>query len=256
MDPVISIIIPCYNQGQYILDAISSVEQYPDKSVYEIIIINDGSADENSIKVLKSLEEKGYHVLNQDNQGLSMARNNGIAIAKGKYILPLDADNKIRTGYIDKGIHILNTHPEVGVVYGNSQRFGDTIEVFKPGNFILKKLMFENYIDACVILRKKVWEETGGYDKMLSAYEDWDFNLCAFELGWKFHYVNEILFEYRVRKDSMLRQITDPDELINYIARKHGPLYRTEFLKTLTIKRKIKSAILDLYAKITGKQRY
>jgi glycosyltransferase involved in cell wall biosynthesis len=93
MYPVISIIIPCYNQGQYILDAISSVEQYPDNSVYEIIIINDGSTDEISITVLKSLEEKGYHVLNQNNQGLSMARNNGIAIAKGKYILPLDADS-------------------------------------------------------------------------------------------------------------------------------------------------------------------
>ncbi len=256
MDPVISIIIPCYNQGQYISDAIGSVEKYPDKSVYEIIIINDGSTNEDTIAVLKLLMEKGYHVINQDNQGLSMARNNGIAIAKGKYILPLDADNKIRPAYIDKGIQILDSHPDVGIVYSNSLRFGKENKIFRPGRFILKKLMFENYIDACVVMRKEVWEETGGYDKMISAYADWDLNLCVFEHGWKFHYVNEILFEYRVRKDSMLRQLTNSEELIKYIARKHGPLYRTEFLKTLTIKRKLKSAMVDLFRKITGKPGY
>jgi glycosyltransferase involved in cell wall biosynthesis len=256
MTPQISIIIPCYNQGQYVLDAISSVEQYPDKSVYEIIIINDGSTDENSIAVLKSLEEKGYHVINQNNQGLSMARNSGIALSKGKYILLLDQDNKIRPAYIDKGIQILDSHPEVGIVYGNSLHFGDVNKIYKTGVFNIKKLLYENYIDACIVMRKKVWEETGGYDKMVSAYCDWDINLCAYELGWKFQYVNEILFEYRVRKDSMLRQLTNSGELTNYIARKHGILYRTEFLKTLTIRRKLKSALIDLCKKIIGKPVY
>jgi GT2 family glycosyltransferase len=116
--------------------------------------------------------------------------------------------------------------------------------------------MIQNYIDACIVMRKKVWEAAGGYDKMLSAYEDWDFNLCAFELGWKFYYINEIMFEYRVRKDSMLRQVVNINDFINYIAKKHGNLYRTEFLKTITITNRIKSVTFDLYRKITGRSGY
>lgn len=256
MHPVISIIIPCYNQGQYIMDAITSVEQYQDKSVYEIIIINDGSTDEVTKSVLKSLEDKGYRVVNQDNQGLSMARNNGITIAKGKYILPLDADNKIRPAYIDNGIRILNTQPEIGIVYGSSLRFGEEDEIYRPGEFKLKKLMIQNYIDACIVMRKEVWRQVGGYDPAISPFADWDMNLSAAVLNWKFHYIPEVMFDYRVRKDSMLRQVADINDFVNYISKKHGNLYRTQFLKTITITDRLKSVIFDLYRKLTGRPEY
>ncbi|MGL5195420.1 MAG: glycosyltransferase family A protein, partial [Chroococcales cyanobacterium] len=116
----VSVIIPCYNQGEFVLEAIASVESCQDP-VYEILIVNDGSTSPVTQKVLTYLEKKGYQVIHQSNQGLAAARNTGIKKAQGRYILPLDADNKIKPDYITEAVAILDEHPEVGVVYGNAE---------------------------------------------------------------------------------------------------------------------------------------
>src|SRR5437899_68511 len=97
--PFVSVIIPCFNHGEFLMDAVHSVEECA-RTLYEIIIVNDGSTDPPTVQLLKDLEEKGYNIINQNNQGLAAARNNGIAAATANYILPLDADNKIRPEYI------------------------------------------------------------------------------------------------------------------------------------------------------------
>lgn len=84
--PIVSIIIPCYNYGHFIAETIASVEKC-DPRLYELIIINDGSTDLQTCEILRDLEEKGYRVINQENKGVSAARNTGIAAAAGKYIL-------------------------------------------------------------------------------------------------------------------------------------------------------------------------
>jgi len=96
MNPRISIIIPCYNHGQYVREAISSVEKCTDKNLYEMIIVNDGSTDSFTLEEMGRLANDGYYVINQVNQGLGRTRNNGIKAAKGEYILPLDSDNRVR----------------------------------------------------------------------------------------------------------------------------------------------------------------
>ncbi len=92
--PPVSIIIPCFNHGKFLLEAIKSVEKC-DKRLYELIIINDGSTDSFTANLIKSLLSQGYHVIEHENSGLSAARNTGIKAAHGRYILPLDADNRI-----------------------------------------------------------------------------------------------------------------------------------------------------------------
>src|SRR4051812_35874782 len=87
--PKISIVIPCFNHGKYLKEAIQSVEQIQDKSLYELIIVNDGSTDEYTNRLMKSLSRKGYHIIFQNNQGLSASRNNAINVARAEYILPL-----------------------------------------------------------------------------------------------------------------------------------------------------------------------
>ena len=139
MDPIVSIIIPCYNHGHYLNEAIKSVEQSTEKSIYEIIIINDGSTDEHTLNVLTSLEHNGYFILHQENLGLAAARNAGINKSKSNYIITLDADDRIRPPYFDKGINILDKQKEIGVVYGQSAYFGVKNGIHKPGNFHLKK---------------------------------------------------------------------------------------------------------------------
>lgn len=225
MNPRISIIIPCYNHGQYIREALDSVEKVTDKSLYEIIIVNDGSKDQFTIDMMDTLAKEGYHVVNQVNQGLGRTRNNGIKLAKGDYILPLDSDNRIRPAYIYESIKILDAHPEIAMVYGDAQFFGDKDKRHVVGEFNLQNMMVENRIDACAVYRKSAWEAVGGYDEKMPimGYEDWDMWMNMTFNNYKFHYVPEILFDYRVLGNSMLRSISisNKKKLFRYMDEKY-----------------------------------
>jgi glycosyltransferase involved in cell wall biosynthesis len=225
MNPRISIIIPCYNHGQYVREAISSVEKCTDKHLYEMIIVNDGSTDAFTIEEMGRLANDGYHVINQVNQGLGRTRNNGIKAAKGDYILPLDSDNRIRPEYIYESIKILDAHPEIAMVYGDAEFFGDKSKRHVVGEFNLQNMMVENQIDACAVYRKSVWEAVGGYDEKMPimGYEDWDMWMNMTFKQYKFHYVPEILFDYRVLGNSMLRSISvvNKKRLFKYMDEKY-----------------------------------
>lgn len=230
----VSVIIPCYNQGEFVLEAIASVESCQDK-VYEILIVNDGSTSPVTQKVLTYLREKGYQVIDQSNQGLAAARNTGIEKAQGRYILPLDADNKIKPAYITEAVEILDEQPEVGVVYGNGELFGEKTGIVEVPDFDINRLVAGNYIDACAVFRRTVWQDCGGYDSQIPqklGYEDWDFWLGVAEKGWQFHRISEVMYEYRFRENSMVSACNIPQnrrELFRYICSKHIGLYATNF---------------------------
>ena len=232
----ISIIIPCYNHGKYVMDAINSVEKITDKSLYELIIVNDGSTDEFTNEILTDVANKGYNVIFQQNQGLATARNNAIAIANGEYILPLDADNMIRTEYIYQGIGILSANKNISVVYGDAELFGDKKGILKQGEYNLQKLLLYNYIDACAIFRKTLWEQMGGYDKNMAypGIEDWDLWLGASFQGHKFYYIDEVLFDYRVLHNSMIKQLRSSklkgDANVEYMINKYKQYYGPQFV--------------------------
>lgn len=237
----VSVVIPCYNQGEFILEAISSVESCQD-AVYEIIIVNDGSTEPLTKKVLQYLKDRGYLVIDQTNQGLARARNKGISKAKGRYILPLDSDNKIRPEYLTKSIEILDKFPEVGVVYGDVQLFDRRKDILPVPDFDINKLAMGNYIDACAVLRKQVWIDCGGYDDKIPdklGYEDWDLWLGAATKGWKFYHIPEVMFDYRVREDSMVSFCRIPEnheKLVRYISTKHLDIYKSNFANILAEK--------------------
>jgi glycosyltransferase involved in cell wall biosynthesis len=177
------------------------------------------------------LKSKGYKVIEQSNQGLAKARNAGVKLAKGRYILPLDSDNRIKADYIKKGIEILDNSPEVGVVYGMAEFFGERTGIWEVGEFDIKKLILSNYIDACTVIRKTLLIDCGGYDPdmPIQGYEDWHLWLTAAEKGWKFHYIPEVLFEYSVRSGSMVSLCNIPENrknLIHYVCTKHLGLYK------------------------------
>lgn len=232
----LSVVLPCYNHGEYLLEAIASVEQCleqnPDLGI-EVIVVNDGSDQPETIEILDSLRQDPFYIfLDRPNRGLANARNTGIAKASGKYILPLDADNKIRPEYIPRGIGILDSEPEVGVVYGNMEFFGEAIGRWELPEFDLFRLMLSNYIDACAIFRKSIWQECGGYDEHIPdrlGYEDWEFWLRVGQRGWKFHHINQVMYDYRVRSDSMVQACKTPENqrrLVHYITDKHRQLYQ------------------------------
>jgi glycosyltransferase involved in cell wall biosynthesis len=206
--PIVSIIITCYNLGEYLQEAIDSIKRYPNHEDYEIILVNDGSTNENTKTIIEQLiqNDPSINYINQINLGLAKARNNGIKAAKGHYIIPLDADNTVRPEFITQTIHILNNNPNVEVVHGNAQNFGNKTNIWYSRPFYFPEMLLNNYIDACAGIRKSTWEKMNGYDENMPVmgFEDWDLWLRMANAGYHFEYVNEIFFDYRVRTNSML----------------------------------------------------
>lgn len=227
MDCILSVVIPCYNAGDLLIEALESVIGYPKPDCYEIIIVNDGSTDAHTIEVLRELQESGILVINQINKGPGAARNTGVKQAKGRYILFLDSDNKIRHDYITKGIALLDLDEHVGVVHGKAHFFGeDTKPRFIPAEFDLYKIFSFNYIDMCAVIRKSMWVELGGFDeeRVLIGHEDWDFWIRVALAGWKFHFVDEILFDYRQSATSLVQSAVIPEShrlMMQYLYGKH-----------------------------------
>lgn len=224
MTPKASIVIPCYNMGDFVSEALDSVLSYPDQKSIEIIVVNDGSNDNGyTKKVLENYNYSGVKIIHQENKRLGNARNTGINAAEAPFIIPLDSDNKLRHIYIDKGIEFLINNPKVCMVYSDNQQFGEFKQEVKVGPFNAAKLIIKNYIDACVVLRKSAWESVGGYDENMPVmgYEDWDLNLRLFAKGWLFNYLEEIGFDYRVRENSMLvNSNLNKDLLLKYMFNK------------------------------------
>lgn len=197
-------------------DALDSLSKC-DQTLFELIIVNDGSTDSATIDIFTELEKAGYRIIHQVNMGLAAARNAGIKAAIGQYILPLDADNKIRPEYLTEAISVMDQQADVGMLYGNAAYFGDKSGDWVVGDFNLQRLMIGNYIDACAVVRKSVFEQLGGYETTMKLFglEDWELWLRMSFAGFKFHYVNKVLFDYRVVSTSMSKALVKSYEKRN-----------------------------------------
>lgn len=173
-------------------------------------------------------------MIEQTNQGSAASRNTGITVAQGEYILPLDSDNRIRPAYIYKSIEVLDRFPDVAVVYGDVEFFGEEMGICQVPDFNLLWLVNHNYIDNCAVFRKSVWEECGFYDVKIPyiGFEDWDLWLSIAKRGYKLHHIPEVLFDYRVRLISVSTSSRGEEKaklISRYIASKHAALFPKEF---------------------------
>ena len=243
--PHISIVIPCYNHQDYIAAAIESVT----KSTYkhtEIIVVNDGSTD-NSKQAILNLQAQypTLKFIDQPNAGPSAARNNGIKEAKGKYILPLDADDLISPDYIEKAVSVLEDSPEVKLVYCEAEFFEERSGKWELPDFKIEKLAKDNMIFCSAVYRKADWERIGGYDERMTwGWEDWEFWISLLKNGGEVVKLPIVGFKYRVRKKSK-RKSTNKDakrKTIHLINEKHadfvhkhlnGPLHYQRSLSKL-----------------------
>lgn len=217
MSVKISVIITCYNYGEFIEETIDSVENQTFKQ-FEIIVVDDGSTDSHTHDVLKSLEAKGVTVIRQVNAGPSSARNSGIKVARGNYIVPLDADDLIAPTFLEKCNLVLDSDPEVSVVYTEVEYFGAKTGKMKLEPLSASAMVLNNCIVATAMYRRSVWETVGGYNEdMKICIEDWDFWIGCLENGLRFKLIPESLFFYRIklisRNDAFLQ-----DETIHFSA--------------------------------------
>ncbi|EKD09492.1 glycosyltransferase [Limnospira platensis] len=186
-EPLVSIIIPCYNQGQYLDEAIASVvaQTY---SNWECWIINDGSQDQTSSVVKRWLEKYGdrqFNLIETPNRGVVSARNLGFAKSRGELILCVDADDKIHPEFIAEACQILSKYPQVGFVYSDIQHFGENHETVSHGDFDLRSFLQQNQAPVTSLFRAEIYRNIGGFKTVMEAgWEDWEFWISACEIGW------------------------------------------------------------------------
>jgi glycosyltransferase involved in cell wall biosynthesis len=239
----VSIIIPCFNHGKFIQETLDSIDIEKINYKTEIIIVDDGSTDHDTLQKLEQLKQFNYTVIHQVNGGPGKARNKGIENATGKYILPLDADNKLHPDYINKAIPFLEKNV-ADIVYAAPFFFGDTSikkRQFKVRPFDDLGLVTGNYADACAVFKKEVWVKNGGYDECMPSYgfEDWDFWINASKNNFVFHFINEKLYYYRIVEDSMISVFANKDKNViihRYLAKKHSDFYLEKLVKITYIR--------------------
>lgn len=234
MNPQISVIVPCYNQAQYLDECLQSVLDQTYQN-WECIIVNDGSPDNTEETAKKWVEKDNrFKYFYKENGGLSSARNFGINLAKGEWILPLDSDDYISVNYLDLAKNHFNSE-EVMVIYCNAEKFGADRGKLELKSFTLQNLSQGNVIFCTAFFRRIDWEKVGGYDEnLLLGYEDWEFWINILKDGGNVLKLDAICFFYRIKNRSMLKNLQGVGEnyTIEYIEKKHLSFFH-KYLGTL-----------------------
>lgn len=231
--PLVSIIIPYFNHGSFINETINSIksQNYPN---LEIIIIDDCSTQEEaSVAVFPNDFFKIIFLKTKVNSGPSVARNIGITASKGKYILPLDGDDKLGDPFLTEAVLFLESNSNFQVVYGNGSKFGASNEFLHVPNFEKFNFLTFNPLFVTTVIRKSALESVGYYDEYLSklGLEDWELWLSFAELNYSFKKIEKTLLNIRVLDNSRTFQVANKnlDPILEYLYKKHWKLLLDEF---------------------------
>jgi glycosyltransferase involved in cell wall biosynthesis len=255
---LISIIIPCFNSGSFLLESVESCFHSEFKN-FEIIIVDDGSHDPITISLLEGLDGGNeIKVFRKPNGGPASARNFGVLQSQGDFLLFLDSDNRIHPDYLSIGLNVLFKDPFVGVVYSKPRFFGDNRlnekPRFVPREFSRDAILAGNYIDTCSIVRRETFLEVGGFDEHpdLIGWEDADLWIRISQTKWKFHFLDQVLFDYRVRVDSLMGTIDSVkrQNMLNYIGNKHGFLFHERYRQYFRVMEKIQENPISYFLRI------
>lgn len=226
MMPRVSVVIPCYNHGQYVDEAVDSIVNQTFQDV-EILVINDGSTDPLTNEKLRHYNKPRTTVFHTKNQGLAATRNYAIREkARGDYILALDADDFFDSTFLEKAVRVLDQQPEVGVVACGIRYFGaETRKIMPPGGDVRVCLAKSGTIGSS-FFRRVCWEQAGGYNEQIEAYEDWDFYLRVLKRDWLLHVIPEYLLHYRQHQTSMrIEARAIRPQLIRKIVQNHREVF-------------------------------
>lgn len=228
--PCVSVVIPLYNQGHFLTEALESVLVQTHADL-EVIVVDDGSTDD-SLEVAHRLAAEcagpPVRVVHQKNQGLPGARNAGIAEARGEFVCCLDADDRLSTTYLERCVEALDRDSSASIAFGVQQNFGESDARFDNGSYDFARLCRNNLMSVCAVYRRRAWVEVGGYNPMTS-YEDWDFWIGCGEHGHFGIHVPEALWYYRVRAGSMYTEAVERDASLKAeIVLNHPRLYTSE----------------------------
>ncbi|MDD3136984.1 MAG: glycosyltransferase, partial [Methanoregula sp.] len=215
--PRVSVVIPCWNQAEYLPTAIRSVLAQTVQE-FEIIVVDDGSPDD-VVGVLEQFaDDPRIKLIRQSNMGLSGARNSGIVASVGQFILTLDADDEVEPTFLDECISALDANPDVSYIYtdiAHTQLLPDgnrgVMKVSEMPDYDFDLLLKQNLHINTILQRRAVFEAVGGYNpNMRFGYEDWDYAIAAGERGFCGARIPKPLFRYLFKtadQGSMIMQI-------------------------------------------------
>lgn len=254
----VSVIMPCYNDGAYIQEAVDSVraQTYPN---IELVIVDDGSDDPQTVEVLKKLEQDGAKLFHSNRLRPAGARNLGISESSGTFILPVDADDRISPTYVEKAVQILEADEHVGVVYCKADLFGEASGPWDLPDYNFDTMLLDNIVFVSAMFRRSDWEDIGGFCTDLhDGMEDYDFWLSILERDREIVQIPETLFHYRIKPVSRTTRFLKDDSVVKQTYRalylRHPALYekhrdkyamilRDALIEQLFINRKYKESI-------------
>lgn len=213
--PLVSIIVPSYNQDRYILETLNSIlsQQYEN---WECIIVDDGSTDNTEIIVkdfIRNNNDKRFKYFKQERSGVSTARNNGIKKSSGIYTLPLDSDDKISPNYIIEAVMIFGNNKNIKLVYSEANFFGLKSGKWELPKYSYNDLLFGNMIFCSAFYRKEDFDKTNGYNSnMEKGYEDWDFWVSFLNEEDLVYRIPKVHFFYRIKKKSRNNDLDNSKE--------------------------------------------
>ncbi len=208
---LVSVITATYNMGSFIGETLESIlaQKY---SNLESIVVDDGSTDDTE-KVLARFEsDPRVTIIRQDNAGQTVAKNNGIRVARGEFVAFCDADDTWREDKLEKQVPIFSTDPNIGVVYSNLKRVDENgrplliPELKRHNGFITAELLLDNFIPfVTTVVRSQVIKEFKGFDESLTMSIDYDLWL-RISTKYKFKFVPEQLANYRIWPGQMSKR--------------------------------------------------
>ncbi|MFL5913569.1 MAG: glycosyltransferase [Gaiellaceae bacterium] len=221
-DAAVSVVIPLFNQGQFLPAALSSVRRsgLPD---VDVVVVDDGSTDPHTVAVMEALT--GVTSIRLPHRGLSAARNSGIRSARGSLVLVLDADDMIQPGFLPAAVDALRRREDLAFVGGYVRYFGLLDLVYVPaGPAGDINLVLHTHLKSAVLYRREALEQVGGYDESLPAFEDWEIQIRLARAGYDSDVLPLVGQLYRRHAKSMSFSTSNGmrSELIQYLVRKHA----------------------------------
>ncbi len=244
----VSIIVPCYNSGSYLKENVSSIFSQPFKYPFEVLIVDDGSTEEETLVILNQLEKESNLTIirHLKNLGVQSARNSGLKKAKFDFILMIDADDCLNTEknilkkgvYTDRAIDILITNPNVAFVQSPWLMFGGftgfTISSYPvTESLVLKK----HHVQTSIVYRKEEALQAGLYDTQIQKWQDWSFAVGI--LNYRFisgkknniHYLSDPYYLYRIHTNinRVSSRVVDEKEMIYKTFLKNPNIFRNYY---------------------------
>jgi hypothetical protein len=235
--PAITVVVPVFNLGRYLPEAIESVLAQTLKD-FELIVMDDGSTDEYTRLLLDHWPWPRARLLRQANQGVAAARNNAIAARSGRYVCCLDADDRLRPAYFERAVGVLEAETAVDLVSGHMQNFDGDETLVTSHEGTLPGLLAQNWIVQPAIFRRAAWQAAGGYYPgfSISGIEDWDLWIRLLARGQRCAVLPDVIFDYRVLPDSMAARMSAPEAwagLLGELVDRHRPLYEQHLAAVL-----------------------